>query len=115
MTEPGWESGETRYVGSVYLLHFGQSYYHARHYLGFTRNVENRIRRHRRGRGSPLVRAVVESGIEIFLARRWERVTRAFERRLHRRESRLACPICRGPQALRVWQPRRDSATGIGV
>ncbi len=107
-------------VGTVYLLHFSRPYYHARHYIGFSTRLEARIREHRRGQGSPLVAAVVESGLEIFIARRWERVTRAFERRLHlarrsRRGAQYGCPICLGPRVYRRWQPRRDPATGIGV
>ncbi len=106
-------------VGTVYLLHFSRPYYHARHYIGFSTRLEARIREHRRGQGSPLVAAVVESGLEIFIARRWERVTRAFERRLHVMHEphgiTHGCPICLGPRVYRRWQPRRDPATGIGV
>jgi len=105
-----------RLVGNVYLLHFSRPYCHARHYVGFADDVERRVRRHCRGQGSPLVRAAVESGIEIFLARRWENVTRAFERRIHALGgSRRRCPICQGPRAFRKGLPRRDPTTGTGV
>ena len=43
--------------GIVYLLHFERSYRHARHYIGFTQNLEQRLAEHRAGRGSPLVAA----------------------------------------------------------
>ena len=102
-------------VGTVYLLHFSRPYWHARHYIGFSTRLESRIRDHRRGRGSPLVAAAVECGIEIFIARRWEKVTRGFERRLHRTVGQRMCPICRGPRARRRGVPRRDPITGIGV
>jgi hypothetical protein len=104
-------------VGTVYLLHFARPYYHARHYIGFSTCIERRMREHRSGHGSPLVAAVFESGLEIFVARRWENVTRAFERRMHRtsHNGRRGCPICHGPQAYRRWLPRRDPDTGIGV
>jgi hypothetical protein len=51
------------------------------------------------------------------VARRWENVTRAFERRMHRMSynGRRGCPICHGPRAYRRWLPRRDPASGIGV
>ena len=41
--------------GIVYLLHFERSYRHARHYIGFTQNLEQRLAEHRAGRGSPLL------------------------------------------------------------
>jgi len=41
--------------GIVYLLHFERSYRHARHYIGFTQNLEQRLEQHRAGRGSPLL------------------------------------------------------------
>jgi predicted GIY-YIG superfamily endonuclease len=103
-------------IGTVYLLHFARPYYHARHYLGFTTNLEARLAAHRRGRGSPLVSAAVDDGIEVFLARTWTNVTVAFERRGHRNGMHpLLCPVCRGPRALRWYTPRRDPVTGIGT
>jgi hypothetical protein len=107
-------------VGTVYLLHFGRPYHHARHYVGFAGNLNRRLREHRRGIGSPLVYAVVQAGIEVFVARLWENVTRGFERRLHRirgarRGSRFRCPICAGPPAFQRALPRRDPRTGIGT
>jgi hypothetical protein len=103
-------------VGNVYLLHFGRPYCRARHYLGFSGDVERRVREHCRGRGSPLVRAVVAEGTEVFIARRWEQVTRAFERRIHNHHKNgRACPICKGPKAFRRCRPRRHPATGVGI
>ena len=103
-------------VGSVYLLHFSRAYYHARHYAGFAIDVDRRVKEHLRGRGSPLISAAVSCGIEVFIARQWTEVTRAFERRLHLGGHHpLSCPICRGPRALGRQQPRRDPATGIGL
>lgn len=103
-----------RRVGTVYLLHFSRPYRHARHYIGFTTRLDARIRRHRRGWGSPLIAAAIESGIEIFIARRWENVACAFERRVSRVSGRRGCPICRGPRA-QLWAPRRDPITGVGT
>jgi predicted GIY-YIG superfamily endonuclease len=104
-------------VGTVYLLHFSKPYYHARHYVGFTQNLDGRMKRHRCGKGSPLVEAAVRAGIKIFLARRWDNVTGAFERRVHDRhgKTKSICPICRGPKAYRRCNPRLDPVTGIGV
>jgi predicted GIY-YIG superfamily endonuclease len=103
-------------IGTVYLLHFSRPYYHARHYIGFSTNLESRLRDHLGGRGSPLVAAAVKSGIEIFVARTWDNASTTFERRLHRRKhdyTKRSCPICCGPRAYRRWLPRRDSS-GVG-
>lgn len=86
--------------GTVYLLHLepglpvaGNRV--ARHYLGFTdHGVEARLAQHLRGRGSPLVAAVLAAGGQVTLERTWEGVER-FERRLKRRhEAPRVCPRC---------------------
>jgi hypothetical protein len=81
----------------VYLLHFDRSYRHARHYIGFTQNLEQRLAEHRAGRGSPLIAAAVADGIDFQLAAIWEG-DRHVERRLHRQKNARArlCPICVG-------------------
>ena len=64
-------------MGLIYLLCFDRSYRHARHYLGYTENLEARLAAHRAGRGSPLVAAAVRDGIDVsarrYLARRSHR------------------------------------------
>jgi predicted GIY-YIG superfamily endonuclease len=82
--------------GIVYLLHLERSYRHARHYIGFTQNLEQRLADHRAGRGSPsLIAAAVAHGIEFELAAIWED-DRHDERSLHRQKNTRArlCPIC---------------------
>ena len=81
--------------GIMYLLHLERSYRHARHYIGFTQNLEQRLADHRAGRGSPLIAAAVADGIEFELAAIWEG-DRHDERRLHRQKNNRArlCPIC---------------------
>jgi hypothetical protein len=83
--------------GIVYLLHFERSYRNARHYIGFTRNLEQRLEEHRAGRGSPLVAAALADGIDFQLAAIWEG-DRHDERRLHRQKNTRArlCPLCIG-------------------
>lgn len=71
-------------VGTVYLLHFAEPYYHARHYAGFSAHLPRRIADHRRGRGARLVAAVIHAEIAFIVVRTWDGVTRAFERRVHR-------------------------------
>jgi predicted GIY-YIG superfamily endonuclease len=100
-------------VGTVYLLHFGEPYFHARHYVGFARDVSRRLRQHRAGRGARLMAAIAEAEIGFELARTWENVTRVFERRLHRnRNNPKCCPICAG-KCVRPMRPRVEAKTGI--
>jgi hypothetical protein len=83
-------------MGLIYLLHFDRSYHHARHYLGYTDDLEARLAAHRAGRGSLLVAAAIRDGIDFQLAATWPG-DRAVERRMHRYRNspRRLCPICR--------------------
>ena len=96
-------------MGVIYLLHFQRSYHHARHYLGYTDDLEARLASHRAGRGSPLVAAAVGDGIEFELAATWPG-DRTEERRLHRycNSPRRLCPICRR-------EPEPDTPAGVGA
>lgn len=86
---------------TVYLLHFeepigdlnnprGQ----ARHYLGYTDDLEQRLQAHRAGNGSAIMAEVARLGIEWQLARTWNGA-RDLERRLKNQHNgpRL-CPLC---------------------
>lgn len=78
----------------VYLLHFAEPYYHARHYLGWSPRLMPRLLTHLTGRGSPLVAAAIGAGIAVRLARTWPG-DRAVERALKRRKRHRAyCPLC---------------------
>ena len=101
-------------MGVIYLLHFERSYHHARHYLGYTDDLEGRLAGHRAGRGSPLVAAAVRDGIDFVLAATWPG-DRHHERRLHRYRNspRRLCPICRAdpstdPRALTITSSTVD-------
>jgi predicted GIY-YIG superfamily endonuclease len=81
----------------VYLIHFEKKFKHAQHYIGFCKdgNLKKRIKRHRKGDGAKLLRAVSLAGIEYNIVRVWDDGTQDFERRMkktHHRE--LFCPIC---------------------
>ena len=93
---PGGTQIRRSLLGVIYLLHFERSYHHARHYLGYTDDLEGRLAAHRAGRGSPLVAAAVRDGIDFVLAATWPG-DRHQERRLHRYHNspRQLCPICR--------------------
>ena len=58
--------------GIVYLIHFDRPYRHARHYIGWTSDLDARLATHRSGCGSPLIRAAQEAGIRWQVARCWE-------------------------------------------
>lgn len=88
----------------VYLLHFDRPFHHARHYLGYTRDLDRRIAEHRslgRNTHHSLMRALARAGIGFTVARVWEDGDQQLERRLKRMKMgpRL-CPIC-NPNALR--------------
>jgi predicted GIY-YIG superfamily endonuclease len=93
-------------LGIVYLLHFDRPYHHARHYVGWTRNLERRVARHRDGRGSPLIEAASNAGIVFTVARVWPNVTRRFERRVHHMMAKLLCPMCVAHRKVLPGQPR---------
>jgi predicted GIY-YIG superfamily endonuclease len=83
-----------RFTG-VYLLHFETPYKHARHYLGWSGNVPNRVRTHKTGYGTGLTRAVHASGIEIVHVRTWPKMGRFYEQYLRsQKNNHLLCPIC---------------------
>ena len=95
--------------GIVYLLHFDRSYRHARHYIGFTQNLEQRLADHRAGRGSPLIAAAIADGIDFQLAAIWEG-DRHDERRLHRQKNTRArlCPVCVASERGAAAEPTVD-------
>jgi len=84
-------------AGHVYLLHFDAPLGHARHYRGWTLDVERRLREHAsaNGRSVPLMRALKAAGIGFVLAETREG-DRHVELRLRRRGGAArTCPICR--------------------
>ena len=87
-------------IGSVYLVHFARSYHGAQHYLGFSTDIPKRVRAHRTGRGSPLLKAVTERGISWRVVRTWQRKDGYFEQSLKRGFAlKDLCPVCSGPPA----------------
>ncbi len=96
---------DARLHGVVYLLHFATPYEHARHYMGFTADLAERLREHRRGYGSRLVGVVAAAGIEFNVVRAWHG-TRSDERRLKGRGLGDLCPICRASSGCHPRNPR---------
>jgi predicted GIY-YIG superfamily endonuclease len=80
----------------VYLIHFQIPYRRARHYMGVTSDLAQRLEDHRRGAGSALMAAVTKAGIEWEVVRTWPG-DRKLERRMKRwKNSPRLCPVCRG-------------------
>ena len=94
-------------AGTVYLLHFDQPYKHARHYVGWARNVKRRLAEHAAGRGARLLAVVRDAGIGWQLARLWPG-SRARERQIKRQGGHARhCPCA-------ACGPGRCPATGTG-
>jgi predicted GIY-YIG superfamily endonuclease len=81
-------------AGTVYLLHLDPAYKHARHYVGWTSNLDARLEAHRAGRGARLLEAVKEAGGSFRLVRTWAG-SRSLERAIKdRKEAPKLCPDC---------------------
>lgn len=87
----------TEYIGTVYLLHFAdRGPGGARHYLGWTTDIDGRLDAHRAGRGARLTCALRRLGISFSLVWTDKGRTRTDERRLKRRKNHARlCPLCR--------------------
>jgi predicted GIY-YIG superfamily endonuclease len=80
--------------GTIYLIRFETPYRHARHYMGFTTNLEQRIERHKAGHGSRLMSVITKAGIRWAVVQTWSG-NRHLERRIKRGGGlSRACPIC---------------------
>ena len=76
------------------MLHFDRPYQHARHYVGWARNVKRRLAEHEAGRGARLLAVVRAAGIGWQLARMWPG-SRARERQIKRQGGHARkCPLC---------------------
>jgi hypothetical protein len=85
----------------IYILHFDEPYFHARHYVGYCAEgkLEQRLARHRAGQGSRLMWAIELAGIEYTLALTHPG-DRHFERRLKKAKNTARfCPLCRATHA----------------
>ncbi|WP_433562312.1 hypothetical protein ACQP1O_33175 [Nocardia sp. CA-151230] len=90
--------------GTVYLLHFEHPFRHARHYTGWTTDLDARLAEHKAGRGARLLE-VLRNGIGWKLARTWSG-TRGRERQLKREGgASRRCPKC-------GVRPRHESSIG---
>lgn len=82
-----------------YLLHFDTPLAHARHYLGYARDIDARIAAHTAGQGARLMAVCKERGIGFQLVRVWPGANRLDERKLKNRKNGPAlCPRCHPPK-----------------
>jgi predicted GIY-YIG superfamily endonuclease len=80
--------------GTVYLIHLDTPYKHARHYTGWTTDLDARLEAHRAGRGARLMEVIKTAGISWRLARTWPG-GRDRERAIKdRHEAPKLCPEC---------------------
>ena len=80
--------------GTVYLLHLDPPVKHARHYTGWTSDLDQRLEAHRAGRGARLMEVVKEAGGTFRLTRTWPG-PRALERAIKdMRDAPKLCPEC---------------------
>ncbi len=81
---------------AVYLIHFEQPYRHARHYLGYSHDVEARLRAHQAGTGARLMEVITAAGIPWHVAKVWPTGTPELERALKLWHSGVRlCPTCK--------------------
>lgn len=81
--------------GVIYLLHFDRPYKHAKHYLGWTNNLEQRLTDHRAGTGARLMAVLAREGIGFTLARIWQPADRRRERQIKNQGGlSRSCPEC---------------------
>lgn len=78
----------------TYLIHFDENFKHARHYSGYTLDLEKRLNEHRAGRGAKLLKAVNGAGIGWRVVRVWldGRGREKFIKRC--KNNPRFCPVC---------------------
>lgn len=87
-------SGGDSLIGTIYLLHFDRPYKHAKHYIGWTRDLESRLADHRAGSGARLLAVIKAEDIGWTLARTWTG-DRNRERAIKRQGgASRCCPTC---------------------
>jgi len=82
---------------TVYLLHFEEPIAHAKHYLGSAKDLKQRLKQHRQGRGARLLEVAKEKGINFKVSRVWttKNDKRDLEKKLKaRKNSPCLCPFC---------------------
>jgi predicted GIY-YIG superfamily endonuclease len=96
----------TRPPGTVYMLHFDAPYGHARHYTGWTRDLDARLADHAAGRGARLIAVITAAGIGFTVARTVPG-DRTLERAIKRDGGATRyCPVCTPRPRNGKWTPK---------
>jgi predicted GIY-YIG superfamily endonuclease len=99
----------------VYLICFDRAYKHARHYLGWAKNIKQRISEHRNGQGARLLAVINEVGIEWEVVRVRKDADRSVESRFKHSHDRVSlCPICGEERRQKKLRQRRESRRANG-
>jgi predicted GIY-YIG superfamily endonuclease len=83
--------------GTVYILHFSKNLAHAKHYIGFTTDLNQRIKDHHAGNSNSakIMQAVKQNSITFIIGNIFKNKTRSFERNLkNQKHSNRYCAIC---------------------
>ena len=91
-------------TGVIYMLHFDRPYKHAKHYVGWTEDLFDRLDTHAKGHGARLLAVIWRAGIGFTLIRICEG-TRRTERAIKNEggASRF-CPACTSRPWNGPWQ-----------
>jgi len=89
----------------VYIVHLDACLSHARHYVGWAKDIYERIQSHLLQTGARILAAAVREGITMQATRIWPGADRLFERNLKRGGNvAMHCPLCADEYRVR----RRD-------
>jgi hypothetical protein len=95
----------TGQLGVIYMLHFDQPYKHARHYVGWTEDLLDRLDRHASGHGARLVEVIWHAGIGFTLVRLCEGTRRRERAIKHAGGAVRYCPACTPRPWTGHWSP----------
>ena len=90
--------------GTTYTLHFDPPLSHAKHYTGWTTNLDTRLAEHETGQGARITQVQQERGGSWRLARAEPGTTRDRENQLKERGASRDCPICQAEQEKEAGQ-----------
>ncbi len=95
----------TGQLGVIYMLHFERPYRHARHYVGWTDDLLDRLDHHATGTGARLMAVIWHAGIGFTCVRICEG-TRHTERAIKDAHcTPRYCPACTPHPRNGYWQP----------
>jgi predicted GIY-YIG superfamily endonuclease len=84
----------TGQLGICYMLHFSQPYRHARHYVGWTADLLDRLDAHAAGHGARLIAVITHAGIGFTLVRICEGTRRTERAIKNAGGAPRYCPFC---------------------